>query len=372
LDLNYANIDSSLRSLTLDDLKKNSLKPNSLPEKIYLSPLADPVVGAIFQNERVSALAMKSLVNAVLADSDDPLIGDVIKVISQSTQSGGQHRSYRIDVEAITNAGEFIIFEVQMASFRFMNERLLFYAESVLAAGAIIGDKLEDVISKSPKVIALTILNFDLVQTGPNFHQVGEIIYREKPRAKLTDKLEIHHLILPKFRNIKPDLTKPLHLWLEALCLSIKNEETLEDIVKNNKHLSDFYNTDHGFAQFVDRYGLVASDSETKTKYKRWLMDVYLEAENLRCFGEEKRAEGRAEGVAKGRAEGVAKGRAEGVAEGVAKGRAEEQMKIALAAFSKAKSDDDYPAIIETLKEFSIEENIIERALDNVKAKLEN
>jgi hypothetical protein len=43
-------------------------------------PLADTVISKIFQDADVSGLALRSLLNAVLADSGDKLVGDVLWV----------------------------------------------------------------------------------------------------------------------------------------------------------------------------------------------------------------------------------------------------------------------------------------------------
>jgi hypothetical protein len=45
-------------------------------------------------------------------------------------------------------------------------------------------------------------------------------------------------------------------------------------------------------------------------------------------------------------------------------------MNVALAAFRRAKSANDFPGVIETLKRFGIPEDIIKNALKQVKAEL--
>jgi predicted transposase/invertase (TIGR01784 family) len=253
----------------LDDLKTNSSRSKGPTGKL-ISPLADPLFSAIFANAEESALAMKSLLNAALEDSNDQPIGDVISVIPQKIFPGGPSRTFRVDVEATTNTGEFILVEVQLAPFKLMNERMLLYSGKVLSAGAKRGDDIKEVIGQMSRKILLAILNFELESTGPNFHQVGEFIYSQEPRAKLTDRLSIHHIILPKVKNMELDGdSNNLHLWAYALWCA-QNEAPLGKAVKMNEYLSKFYNDDKGFEQFVNRFNEVSSDGDTLKEYTEW------------------------------------------------------------------------------------------------------
>jgi flagellar biosynthesis/type III secretory pathway protein FliH len=66
--------------------------------------------------------------------------------------------------------------------------------------------------------------------------------------------------------------------------------------------------------------------------------------------------------------EAMLEGKAEGIAIGEAKGEAKGKMSVALAAFRRAKSANDFPGVIETLKELDIAEDIIKNALNQVRA----
>jgi hypothetical protein len=317
-------------------------------------PLADPVITAIFQDASVSGLAMKSLLNANLADSGDALISDVVSVTPQRVHTDTGERGYRIDVEATTVAGEIVLCDVQLRPFSAMNERSLLYGEQSLSSGAKRGDKLADVTAKMPRVIVLNILDFVLRPSGKNFHQVAELTYREEPRERAVERFEIHHLQLPRFRELKPDFKSPLHCWLTAICRAQEQKVFMSEVVEMDTALKAYYEVDPGFAQFVARHGYVASLPEVRKEYKLWQIEqVVMGEENARVM-----AEGRSEGSAVGRTEGIAVGRTEGRTEG----RAERDMEIALKAFRKVKPGVNQSLIIDNLKDFDISEEIIRAA----------
>jgi predicted transposase/invertase (TIGR01784 family) len=253
--------------------------------------LADPVITAIFQNGEVSGLAMKSLLNAKFADSGDSLIRGIASVTPQRVHSESGRRGYRIDVEAVTDKGEIALFDVQMSRFASTVERSLLYSEQALASRAVRGDKLTEVTYTMPKVVVLNILDFELRKSGKSFHQVIELMYREEPAQRATDKLVIHNLELPKFRRCEPDFTNPLHIWLTAMCRTQELKKPMREIVEMDENLKSYYKTDDGFAQFSDRHGIVAANSDVRKEYRRWEYDRILsglEAERLTTEGEER------------------------------------------------------------------------------------
>ena len=71
-----------------------------------LTPLADPVIEAIFTNEDVAGLAAQSLVNAVLEIDGDPLMGKITRLTAQKTVANILHRGYRLDIEGVCRSPE--------------------------------------------------------------------------------------------------------------------------------------------------------------------------------------------------------------------------------------------------------------------------
>ena len=68
---------------------------------IAMSPLADPVMGAIFSNAEEAGLAAESLVRVTLeADGNSALMGRVTRVTPQRTYLDPQKRGCRVDSRA--------------------------------------------------------------------------------------------------------------------------------------------------------------------------------------------------------------------------------------------------------------------------------
>jgi len=210
-----------------------------LDARVTPTPLSDPVLAAIFQDVEVSGLAMGSLLNATLDDSGDMLVGDVISVTPQRVNSGTGTRGYRIDVEAKTASGEIALVEVMLTPFVSTIERALLYAEQSLGSYTKRGTTLSEAISGMPRVIVVNILEKALRKSG-GFHQVVELLYREAPYERATDRLEVHNLELSKFRKQKDPLTgKPLHFWLTAICRSQDSKMSLEEVIRMDIQLQE-------------------------------------------------------------------------------------------------------------------------------------
>ena len=276
-----------------------------LEEWVTPTPLSDPIFTAIFQDVDTAGLAMRSLLNATLTDSGDKQIMEIVTLTPQSVHSETSSRGFRIDVEAKTDSGEIALVEVQLKPFTAMIERALLYAEQSLASGARRGDTLEKVISTMPRVIVVNLLEKALRISG-GYHQIVEMLYREPPYQRATDRLQVHNLELDKYRrNGKAVPETPLECWLTAICRSQDEKKPLTEVVKMDPKLKELYDSDPGFAQFVERHGLVASMPELRKAYRRWENDIMLDKldeerrnEEVKLRVEEGEARGRAEGIA--------------------------------------------------------------------------
>jgi hypothetical protein len=153
-------------------------------------------------------------------------------------------------------------------------------------------------------------------------------------------------LIFSLIRELAPDLTKPLHCWLKAICEAQRRKVTLWEVVSMDTALKAYYEVDPGFAQFVERHGYVASRPEVREEYKLWQIEQVVMGEEF------ERVE----------AKGIAVGKAEGIAEG----RRSREMEIALKTFRKAKPQEDLSDIIENLRDYDIPEETIQAAMRRV------
>ncbi|MDR1297197.1 MAG: hypothetical protein LBO05_07460, partial [Deltaproteobacteria bacterium] len=116
--------------------------------------------------------------------------------------------------------------------------------------------------------------------------------------------------------------------------------------------LKESREADPGFAQFVDRHGIVASTPEMLKAYDDWQTARMAWGEEIAWV------------EAKGKAEGIAKGKAEGIAEGIA----ENQLNIALVLFRAVKSGDNSRDAVKTARYYGIPKDIIRAAKGRAEA----
>ena len=189
------------------------------PQKI--SPLAAPVIVRLFANVDVAGLAMKSLINSILFnarriqlpfDSDPTLLEDVSTIVSITPQQIMTNqdlniRSYRLDVTALTNNNEVIVFEVQLSKFNLMTERMIIYCQTFFRDSGHKGDDLQDIVKKIPKVIGIGICDFEFLPSCPDFHVMTLVTHYSELSSQLAmNKLQLHTLQLPVFAQKKPHL----------------------------------------------------------------------------------------------------------------------------------------------------------------------
>ena len=269
---------------------------NSADNGKPVKPLADPVIAFIFRSVEAGGNAMLGLVNAVLEDSGDRPISNIISIQPQKQQTGPGERKFRLDVLAETVDNEIVLLEVQIDKQRFFNTRSMVYAMDSLQSRIGKGDTWDDIALNMPRVISINMLNFNLRKNGVNFHQIIEPVYREEPREVAECHHITHNIELPKFRRLVPDWGNPLHLWLTAICRSHDQNKTLREVVDMEPALQAYENTDQSFAQFINGYGLANADEETRRQHNSWMLEMGFRMMELKA----ERVEGEARGEARG------------------------------------------------------------------------
>jgi hypothetical protein len=109
---------------------------------------------------------------------------------------------------------------------------------------------------------------------------------------------------------------------------------------KNLKHL---YDSDSGFAEFVDRFDLSAADPATLKEYDLWVYNQHFLEYEFKLREDASRAEGMAEGMAKA------------------------HLETALSAFREC-SAKAFESTAKVLRSYKIPEDRIQAALNQVKA----
>ncbi|MDR1297454.1 MAG: Rpn family recombination-promoting nuclease/putative transposase [Deltaproteobacteria bacterium] len=300
--------------------------------------MADPIITAIFDDAARIGEATMSLANAVPADAGREPVRKILQVTPQRTHPATNldGRSFRLDIEAVSGAGEVIHIEVRLKTFHRMTERNLLYSVASLYGNARRGDELSDVVKKMPRVIVIDILDFVPRPSSADFHQPAGLLHLEGPVERASDRLEIHMIQLPLFKAMAPDFKNPPHCRLTAIARARGQGKSLKEVVEMDPVLKESREADPGFAQFVDRHGIVASTPEMLKAYDDWQIAQM-------AWGEE-------------------------IAWVEAKGIAKNQLNIALVLFRAVKPGDDSRDAIKTASDYGIPEDIIRAAKGQAEA----
>jgi predicted transposase/invertase (TIGR01784 family) len=240
-------------------------------ELIALSPLADPVVAAIFSDMENAGLAAASLINAALS-SDGMRIGNVISVTPQQYYKHPGERGCRIDVAVVTDQNEQVVVEMQMYPEPAIYQRNLFSASRIFVNKSAPGSTSNVLAVTMPRVIAINIMDFNVrSEENKDFFQPVKPLYTKPPHSVAFPQLAVYCIQLPRFRETEKDFTDPLHCWLYAMDTAANEKLSLNEVIKMNAKLQQFVTADEGFRQYCEQYNRVAANPETREEYYRWV-----------------------------------------------------------------------------------------------------
>lgn len=258
---------------------------------IKLEPLSDSVFSYIFSDKDLT-ISMQELIDSVLLDAGDPLIGKVTSVQAQYgirkrmvTTHGG-----RLDARVEAADGTLFDIEVQIYPEPAMNDRSWFYGSALMSEEFREGQPYNRV----PRVRVINLLDFVLRDEHPDLLQPIGLLYRKEPETA-TDAFRIYNIELPKFRNTHPTLESvkdnPLLRWLYLLDAGYKNDHELEVLS----------NMTEGMKAFAKRYRISLNDPDLRRMYDYEMSAKREQASrdyNSKMMGIEiGRKEGRAEGM---------------------------------------------------------------------------
>lgn len=264
---------------------------------LVMSPLADPVIAAIFSSVEASGEAAESLIRAVLEQDENSLKGNIISVIPQRVYSIPGVRGTRIDVHIHTDQGEYVIVEVQINPDRYIAYRNFFSAAHIAIETSRIGDKVPDMAGRIPRIICINILAYNARTTNTDLLQPYKIKYTKAPDQVVMPEFTGYDIQLPSVEHLPHDFDNALYAWCYILYTAHKQQKTLEEVIAMTPQAQQFAKTNSGYTQFCQRYKLAAGDTETRREYVAWMGEL------MRHEGELKYAEevGINKGVVKGR-----------------------------------------------------------------------
>ena len=135
-----------------------------------------------------------------------------------------------LDIKAIINENITVDIEMQIANEKNMIERTLYYWAGLYYTGLKRGKDYK----LNNKVITINILMYNIFKKE-NYHTIATIRDNED-KEKITDRLEIHFIELPKFLKSKEKGNRKLRQWLEFICNKRKGE--IEMAVRENEKIA--------------------------------------------------------------------------------------------------------------------------------------
>ena len=294
---------------------------------MVMSPLADPVIGAIFANVETAGLAAASLIRVTLEADGSALNGKVVSVTPQRAYLDPQNRGCRIDVETLSDANEHVITEVQINAEPIIMQRNLFSASRIFVNTSEMGDTAYEMTAKMPRVIAINILNYNIRTDNNEVLQPFKIMYTKPPERIAIPHFCGYNVQLPRLLEMEPDFSNGLYCWYYTMYTAHREQITVEEVIAMTPSLETYANQDIGYQQFCEQYKRVSASEETRDEYHWWLNAQLGRAGEILGGYQEGEAKGLAKGRVEGEAKGLAKGRTEGEAKGLAKGLAKGEAK---------------------------------------------
>ncbi len=233
-----------------------------------------------FFTDKGGEKVLLDFINAVMISADMKTFKAVEILNPFNLKKNYNDKETIVDVKCITKNGTVVIIEVQLSGNSRFPERILYYWSSNYSKLLKKGEEYEDLTP----VISINLLNFNLNKTNKNVHSCY-MIYDTKNARLLTDHLQIHIIELKKFKFKDNDLKKDLNYWLGFFTTN-NMEAYMSEIVKEKPIMEEAHKRYNNFI----RSRLMMSEYEKKELYQ-YDKQITLE---------EKRREGKAEGIKEG------------------------------------------------------------------------
>ena len=188
-----------------------------------------------------------------------------------------------LDVVATLNDNTKVNIEVQVKDYYNTVERSLFYGTGVYHENLKSGEEYINAM----QTISIWITDYNVFDEGP-FHEKA-MLKREFENRRLTNKLQIHYIQLPKFKEKCKRISSKLEEWLTF----IQNENLEEIRMSNNKYVK----------KAEEELEYLTGDEETRRLAYLREKAIRDEMAAMAKAKKEGREEGRKEGIAEGKNE---------------------------------------------------------------------
>ena len=267
-----------------------------------LPPKMDFVFKRIFGNENHPNVLI-SFLNAVLMPVDP--IKSVTLKDTTIERSHLEDKYSRLDVKAITNAGEYINIEIQLKDEYNMIKRSLYYWSKLYEGQIENGENYQ----KLSRTICINLLDFNLLNHD-KFHSV----YRLKDcetHEELTDVLELHFIELRKMKDATciEEVKSKLEAWLYFI--NQPDSELVQELEKVEAEIKE------AKAELIRLSG----DRKERERYEKRRESKLNEVSAL-AYAQEK-------GIKQGIKQGIEQGIKRGIEQGIEQGVKQEKIEIA-------------------------------------------
>lgn len=257
-------------------------------------------------NERIT----KALLEKVLNIDIDDITLDVNKQILGDFWGD---KVGIVDIKAKLKDGTKVIIEMQVAKYKYITQRLLYYWAKNYVEDLRKGDHYK----KLDKVIAILIIakNLEELEGIDNYHTKWQIREEDEKERKLLDDLEIHIIELAKFNEKSK---RPESDWIK--------------FIKEGTNMGWKEDFDKEIQAAMEELDKIALDPTRRAEYEA--KDQYLRDKIAFTMGEIEdarengREEGRQAGIKEGREVGIKEGKREGKREGIEIAKQETVMKL--------------------------------------------
>ena len=191
---------------------------------IELKPTNDYIFKRIFGVQKNSEL-LKNLLQSILTDIKIDIV-EIKKDVSLERKQM-QEKLGILDIVATLKDKTKVNIEMQVKDYDNTIDRSVFYETGLYHESLEIGQNYIDI----PRSISIWITNFNVFEDGP-FHERAKL-KRDYENIVLTNKLEIHYIQLPKFKEKCKRISSELEEWLTF----IQNDNVEEIRMIENKYV---------------------------------------------------------------------------------------------------------------------------------------
>lgn len=132
-----------------------------------------------------------------------------------------------LDIVATLTDGTQVNIEMQVKNYENLVDRSLFYETGLFHESL----RQSEDYNKIPRTIGIWILDHNIFDIGP-FHEIARL-RRDYEDIILTDKLELHYIQLPKFKEKCKRISSKLEQWLTFII----NDNLEEIAMMDNKYI---------------------------------------------------------------------------------------------------------------------------------------